>query len=428
MQKTPHKPDALFRVFRVVQRFRLIKGAIPMPDLSRKAFQTRAVHAGERTSPAEYTPVSSPIWPSVGYTYESMDDTDAVLGGEKPGYVYPRYASPTTSAFEQAIASLEGAEGVQSYATGMAAIHAALLVAGARAGASVLAALDIYGATYSILRGLFTTLGVTVRLVDATDLPAVTAAIQETHPVLLLVETISNPLLKIADIPALAQLAHENGAALLIDNTFASPYLYTPLQHGADYVIHSATKYLSGHGDVMAGVIATSAENKKKLYEMNKLVGATLGPFEAWLALRGLKTLPLRMRQQCQNAQQVAEWLSKHPRIAKVNYPGLPNHPQHDLAAQLFDGRGYGGMLSFEIVDADKAAAFRFMEALQLIQAATTLGDVYSLVLHPATSSHRSLTSAERAQIGIPDGLVRLSAGIEDITDILADLDQALNT
>jgi cystathionine gamma-synthase/methionine-gamma-lyase len=176
----------------------------------------------------------------------------------------------------------------------------------------------------------------------------------------------------------------------------------------------------------MAGVIATSSENKKKLYEMNKLVGSMLGPFEAWLTLRGLKTLPLRMRQQCQNASQIAEWLSSHPRIARVNYPGLSNHPQHALAGQLFSGRGYGGMLSFEIDGADKAKIFRFMEALQLCLPATTLGDVYSLVLHPATSSHRGLTPEERARVGIPDGLVRLSAGIEDVQDILADLEQAL--
>jgi cystathionine gamma-synthase/methionine-gamma-lyase len=355
-----------------------------------------------------------------------MDDTDAVLGGTKAGFVYPRYASPTVSAFEQAVASLEGAEAVQAYTTGMAAIHAALLVAGARAGASVLAAIDVYGATFSMLRGLFTTLGVTVRLVDATDLAAVETAITETHPALLLVETISNPLLKIADVPALAKITRAHGVALLVDNTFASPFLFCPLQHGADYVIHSATKYLAGHGDVMAGVVATSHDNKKKLYELNKLVGGTLGPFEAWLALRGLKTLPLRMRQQCQNAQQVAEWLSKQPRIARVNYPGLPEHPQHALTARLFENRGFGGMLSFEIEGADKATIFRFMEALQLCLPATTLGDVYSLVLHPATSSHRSLTPAERAQVGIPDGLVRLSSGIEDIQDILADLEQAL--
>ncbi len=239
-------------------------------------------------------------------------------------------------------------------------------------------------------------------------------------------ETISNPLLKVADLPALAGLAHRYGAQFLVDSTFASPYLCRPLAHGADYVIHSATKYIGGHGDVMAGVIATSAENRRKLYELNKLVGSTLGPFEAWLGLRSLKTLPLRVRQQCANAQRISEWLAAHPKIARVNYPGLAGHPQHDLAQRLFGGRGFGGVLSFDIAGADKAGAFRFMEALELCLAATTLGDIYTLVLHPATSSHRSLSAAERARIGIGDGLVRLSAGIEDAADIIADLEQAL--
>jgi cystathionine gamma-synthase/methionine-gamma-lyase len=397
-----------------------------MKDLSSKAFQTRAIHAGERIPPANYTPVSTPIQPSVGYLYDSMDDSDAVLGNEKPGFVYPRYASPTVSAFEQAVASLEGAEAAQAYGSGMAAIHAALLAAGAQAGASVLTAQDIYGASFSLLRSFFSTLGVNATFVDASDLPAVQAAIEKTRPALLLVETISNPLLKVADVPALAALAHANGSVLLVDNTFASPYLFNPLQHGADYVIHSATKYLGGHGDVLSGVIATSSINKQKLFDLNKMVGSVLGPFEAWLTLRGIKTLPLRMRQQCQNALQVAEWLSNHPLINRVNYPGLASHPHHSLALQLFGGKGFGGVLSFEITGADKAMVFRFMEALELCLPATTLGDVYSLVLHPATSSHRSLTPEERARVGIPDGLVRLSAGIEDIGDIIADLDQAL--
>ncbi len=397
-----------------------------MKDLAQKSFQTRAVHAGERIPPADYTPVSSPIWPTVGYVYESMDDMDAVFAGTKPGYVYPRYASPTVSAFEMAVASLEGAEAAQAYGSGMAAIHAALLAAGARAGTSVVVALDVYGATFTLLRGLFGTLGVNARLVDATRLEEVESAIKETRPVLVLVETLSNPLLKVADIPALAELAHRYNASLLVDNTFASPYLFNPSQYGADYVIHSITKYLSGHGDVLGGVVVTSAENKNKLYELNKLVGGVLGPFEAWLALRGLKTLPLRMRQHCQNAQQVAEWLSNHPRLKAVNFPGLPGHPQHELAQTLFNGKGYGGMLSFEISGADKAKAYRFMESLTLCLPATTLGDVYSLVLHPATSSHRGLTAEERARVGIPDGLVRLSAGIEAAEDILADLEQAL--
>ena len=397
-----------------------------MKDLSRKSFQTRAVHAGERVPAADYTPVATPIYPTVGYLYESMDDMDAVLGGTKKGYVYARYANPTVSAFEAAVASLEGAEAAQAYSSGMAAIHASLLAAGAKAGASVVAALDIYGATFTLLRSLLATLGVNVRLVDVTNLEEVEVAVRENHAVLLFAETISNPLLKVADVPSLADVAHRNGASLLVDNTFASPYLFNPLQHGSDYVIHSATKYLAGHGDVLAGVVATSAENKNKLYELNKLVGGALGPFEAWLALRGLKTLPLRMRQQCQNARQVAEWLRAHPRVSKVNYPGLPDHPQHDLAARLFEGRGCGGVLSFEITGADKATVYRFMESLTVCLPATTLGDIYSLILHPATSSHRSLTEEERARVGIPDGLVRLSTGIEAVEDILADLDQSL--
>ena len=397
-----------------------------MKDLSRKSFQTRAVHAGERVPPAEYIPVTTPIWPTVGYLYESMDDLDAVFGHTKPGQVYLRYSNPTIEAFETAVANLEGAEAAQAYGSGMAAIQAALLAAGVKAGTSVVAALDVYGATFTLLNNLFTSMGVKVCMVDDTDRAGVEAAIKETGAVALFVESISNPLLKVADIPALAKLAHRFGASLLVDSTFASPYLINPLAHGADFVIHSATKYLSGHGDVLAGVIATSQENKNKLFEMNKLVGAVLGPFEAWLALRGLKTLPLRMKQQCESALQVATWLQSQSRVKRINYPGLANHPQHTLAERLFEGKGYGGVLSFEIVGADKAKVYRFMESLSICLPATTLGDIYSLVLHPATSSHRSLTVEERARVGISDSLVRLSVGIESVDDILADLESAL--
>jgi cystathionine gamma-synthase/methionine-gamma-lyase len=397
-----------------------------MNDLSSKAFETRAVHAGERTPAPDFTPVATPIWPSVGYLYESMEDVDAVFAGSKHGYVYLRYASPTVSAFEAALANLEAAEAAQAYSSGMAAIHAALLAAGVKAGTSVVAALDLYGATFTLLRTLFDSWGVNVRTVDVSDLAEVETALRESQAVAVLAETISNPLLKVADVPSLAALAHRYGAALLVDNTFASPYLFNPLEHGADFAIHSATKYLSGHGDVLAGVVATSAENKSKLYEMNKLIGSVLGPFEAWLALRGLKTLPLRVKQQCQNAQRVAERLRSHPRVSKVNYPGLPEHPQHDLAQRLFKGRGSGGVLSFVIEGADQSRVFRFMESLTVCLPATTLGDIYSLILHPATSSHRGLTAEERARVGIPDGLVRISAGIESVEDILSDLEFAL--
>jgi cystathionine beta-lyase/cystathionine gamma-synthase len=398
-----------------------------MNKLAGKSFETLAVHAGERAPASDATPVSTPIWPAVTYLYESMDEMDAVFEGTRRGPLYSRYGGPTVSAFEQAVAVLERAEAAQAYSSGMAAIHSTLLAAGARAGATVVAALDVYGATFAVLNRLLTTLGVSARMVDINDLEAVEQAVKETHATIILAETISNPPLKVADVPTLAGIAHRHGAALLIDNTFASPYLFNPLQHGADYSIHSATKYLSGHGDVLAGVVATSEENKTRLSDLNKLVGSVLGPFEAWLALRGLKTLPLRGKRQVGSAQKIAEWLCTQPRVSKVYYPGLKDNAQHPLAGRLFGGRGYGGVLSFEIGGADKAAVFRFMEALTVCLPATSLGDVYSLVLHPATASHRTLTAEQRQRVGISDGLVRLSAGIEAPEDIIADLEQALN-
>ncbi len=393
---------------------------------SRKAFPTRAVHAGEHLPPGDFIPVVGPIHPTVGFVYERMEDLDGVLGATREGYVYPRYGSPTVAAFETATADLEEGEAAYAFGSGMAAIHVALLTAGVRQGSSVLAAMDVYGATFTLLRRLFAAMGVNVRLVDVTDLKAVEAALDETHPVVLVAETISNPLLKVADQPALISLAHRHGAQVLIDNTFASPYLFNPCVHGADYVMHSATKFIAGHGDVLAGIIVTSIENRKRMYELNKMIGSNLGPFEAWLAMRGLKTLPLRMRQQCENSVRVAQWLAAHPKIARINYPGLPAHPQHELARRLFQGRGFGAVLSFEIAGADKTVAFRFMDALDLCMAATTLGDIYTIALHPASSSHRALSAAERAEVGISDGLVRLSIGIEDADDIIADLEQAL--
>jgi len=393
-----------------------------------RSFQTQAVHAGERAPRPDYTPVVNHIHPSVGFLYESIDDLDAVFAGTKNGYVYPRYGSPTTTAFEVALAELEGGEAAFSFATGMAAIHVALLAAGVKAGTTVVAAQDLYGATLMLLNRLFSDMGVKLHFLDFTDLKTYEKMLVETRPIAVIAETISNPLVKVIDIPALTDIAHRYGAKVLIDNTFASPYLCKPLSYGVDFSIHSATKYIAGHGDVMAGVVISSLENRNKMYELNKLVGSTLGPFEAWLAMRGLKTLPLRMRQQCENAARISEWLSKHSLVTKVNYPGLKNHPQHELASRQFEKSGFGGMLSFEIAKADRAQAFRFMEALKLCLPATTLGDVYTLVLHPATTSHRALTPENRAKIGITEGLIRLSAGIEYAEDIMAVLDQALKS
>jgi cystathionine gamma-synthase/methionine-gamma-lyase len=386
--------------------------------------------------PGNYFPTASAIHPATSFYYADMDDLDAVFAGTKPGYVYSRYGSPTVEAFEQAVTSLETTDiqqsgqafAAQAFASGMAAIHGVLLAACAGSGSKILAAVDLYGATFFLVKNTLARLGIQARFIDAANLSRVEEELKHFQPALILVETISNPLLKVADLPALSKLARQAHALLVVDNTFATPWLVNPLQFGADYVIHSATKALSGHGDVLAGVTVTPLENKQKLFEVVKVTGGVLGPFEAWLALRGLKTLHLRMRQQCQTALQIAQWLGNHPQVAKVNYPGLINHPQYDLASQLFSGKGYGSVLSFEIAGADQSRVFRFMERLKLILPATTLGDIYSLVLHPASSSHRSLSPQERALAGIPDNLVRLSAGIEAIEDILSDLEQALES
>ncbi len=410
--------------------------------MAEDSIYTLAVHAGERatkTTPLtgldaghSYQPVVTPVHHSVGYTYEDTEDLDAVFAGSSDNPVYTRYGNPTVAAFEAATAALEGGEAALAYGSGMAAIHAALLAAGARAGTAVVAAHDVYGATYALLNRILATQGVTVRFVDVADLNAVAAALAELHPVALLAETVSNPLLKVADLPALARLSHEAGAKFIVDNTFATPVLCRPLAMGADFVVHSATKYLGGHGDVLGGVVVVgSRAERQALNELNKLLGANLAPQEAWLAHRGLKTLPLRVERQCRNAAIVADWLAAQPQVAQVNYPGLKTHPQHGLAAALFAtspaGEAlYGAMVSFDLAGAGRAEVFRFMEGLKLIQPATTLGDVYTLTLYPAMSSHRALAPEMRAQIGIGDGLVRLSVGIEDPRDIVEDLGQAL--
>ena len=392
----------------------------------KKHATTVAVHAGERVQNGRWTPVATPIHPSVAYVYDHMEDLDEAFGSASDGYVYSRHGSPTEVAFETAIAALEGGEVALSFASGMAALHAALIAAGVGNGTRVLAAVDLYGATHAMLQRLFGGWGVDVGVTDVTDLGEVEAQLSAERPTALIVETISNPLLKVADVPTLAEMCQQAGTALLVDNTFATPLLFNPLSVGADYCVHSATKYIGGHGDVTAGVVVACSNAADRLDEVRRLAGATLDPFSAWLALRGLKTMPLRVGRQCENALRLATWLTEQEAVGVVNYPGLPSHSQHDLATVLFDGRGYGGVLSFDIRGADRKETFRFMDSLSLCLPATTLGDVYTLVLHPATASHRSVSPEDRVRMGIGENLVRLSAGIEDAGDIEADLAQAL--
>jgi cystathionine gamma-synthase/methionine-gamma-lyase len=391
-----------------------------------KSIFTRAVHAGERGPQPDFQPVSTPIYNTVGYVYESMEDLDRIFGNERDGYVYARYGSPTHSALEEALIALEEGEAALTLGSGMAAVYASFLAAGVKSGTSFLAAYDIYGATYSICTRLFPDMGVRVKFVDVTNLEELSKALSETKPVGLILETISNPLMKVADVPTICEMAHRVGAKLIVDNTFATPVLFQPIKQGVDFCVHSTTKYIGGHGDVLGGAIITSRKNRATLHEIIKMTGGNLGPTEAWLTLRGLKTLPLRMRQHCANALEVARWLQSHPLIARVNYPGLLTHPQHGLAKNLFPPGLFGGMISFEIKDATRGQIFRFMQALELIIPATTLGDVYSLVLYPPMSSHRALSPEERAKVGISDRLIRLSVGIEEASEIIGDLQKAL--
>ena len=387
-------------------------------------FSTQAVQAGNDMPAPQGHPVSPSIYPAVTYTYDNMDDLSAALH-ENAGYSYSRYASPTIAMLEKAVAALEGTEDAVAYASGMGALHGALAQANITPDRPVVAARNMYGATYALLNKMYADSGA-VRFVEITDRDVVQAAIEQYCPRAIVLETISNPLLKIPDIPAVTRWAHDHDAIVIVDNTFATPYLYRPIVHGVDVVVHSATKYLGGHGDVLAGVVATNAVRANELRMQSRYHGAILGSFEAWLTLRGLRTLALRLREQCANALKIAEWLTDHRSIARVIYPGLPDHPDHALAQQLFRANHFGGIVSFELRQAAEPEVFRFMERLKLIQAATSLGDVYSLLLYPAQSSHHALGREERLRQGIGDGLVRLSVGIEDAEDIIADLDQAL--
>ncbi len=393
--------------------------------MSTRSIFTQSVHAGERGPRPDYTPVVTPIHNSVVYLYDEVDRLHRILAGE-PGYVYSRYGNPTTAALEEAVAVLEGGESGVAFASGMAAIHAAILAAGLRSGDTIVAARDLYGVTYALLIETLAPLGVRTRFVEIARAEEVIAALEEERPRLFLLETMSNPLLVVPDLPVLAAAAHRVGAQVLVDNTFATPYLLQPLEHGADFVVHSLTKYLAGHDDVLGGIVVADREWGAKVRRQAQVVGAVLGPNEAWLAHRGLKTLALRMHAHCENAARVAEWLQAHPKVARVYFPGLSGHPQHAVAARLFRPASFGGMVSFEVAEGTAEAAIAVMERLKLILPGTTLGCVHSLVLHPARSSHRALSPEQRAAWGIGEGLLRLSVGIEDAEEIIADLAQAL--
>lgn len=384
-----------------------------------RGFASKAVHAGERVTNTGFVSTASPIFPTTSFVYDELDDMDAVFGNEQPGFVYTRYGNPNFTAVETAVSALEGSEGAVAFSSGMAALHAAILNH-VQSGSRIVAAKDIYGATSSLFTNLFATLGVRTTFVDFMDIDAVALAIEESKPRVVFFETVSNPLLRVPDMAAIAELSRKARATLVVDNTFASPVLVNPIKFGANTVVHSSTKYLSGHGDVTGGIVATDEERTFEIRELTKLTGAIPGPFEAWLTLRGIKTLPLRVRKQSENAALVADWLAADARVAQVHYPG------HVQTPDIFNNELRGGMISFEIRDAGRKQVFQFMEAIRLCLPAVSLGDVYSLVLYPPISTHRGLTPDELVSLSISEGLVRMSVGIEDVEDIIEDLDRGL--
>jgi methionine-gamma-lyase len=388
---------------------------------NKRGFSTRAIHAARYKGPGPGQPVVFPLFQTASFHFEDAQTQEAVMAGREPGFAYSRPTNPTTAALHRAVAELEGAEDAISFASGIGAIHAAM-TAVVGAGDHILCTQQIYGGTYNLLTRTLPRFGVSHSFVDGTDLAAVERAIRpETR--LIWTETICNPTTTIPDLRALAELAHAHGALLAVDSTFTSPYLARPLEFGVDLVVHSATKYIGGHGDLLAGIVAGSRELVARARVICADVGGPAAPLEGWLMLRGLKTLALRMERHVANALGLAQFLTEHPRVERVNYPGLPTHPQHALAAERYDG--FGGVLSF-VVPGGKPAAFRVINALTLPLRAASLGDVDTLVTHPPTTSHRLLRTDEREAAGIPDGLIRVSVGLEDLPDLLDDFQQAL--
>jgi cystathionine gamma-synthase/methionine-gamma-lyase len=387
---------------------------------------TKAVHAGDRKRPPAQIPVTTPVYTAASYFAGAIEELDRIFAREQPGYCYSRYENPTAAALEELVASLENGHGALACASGMAALQVAVLAALADRRKSVVAADALYGATVTLLTQVLEPLGVEVHFVNICDTAAVERAITTARPGCVLMETISNPLLRVGDLARIAEPARAAGAALVVDNTFATPLMVRPLDLGASLVVHSLTKYLAGHGDVLGGIVVSDATHYETLRALARAYGPVLGPFESYLAMRGIKTFPLRMERQCANACRVAAWLAQHPAVERVHFPGDPAHPDAATIRRLFPDGLYGAMVSFEIRAAGREQIFGFLDRLKLIVRATSLGDVHSMILYPAMSSHREVAPKQRERMGIRDNLVRLSVGIESVEDILADLEQAL--
>jgi cystathionine beta-lyase/cystathionine gamma-synthase len=379
---------------------------------AKHGFSTRAVHAGQEPDPATGA-IMTPVFLTSTYVQDEL--------GRHRGYEYSRVSNPTRTALEANIAALEEGKHGMAFGSGTAAVDAILHLL--RPGDHVVMSQNVYGGTYRIARMVWEDFGLRFDFVDTTDPGRITAAIRpETR--MLFIETPTNPTMEITDLAAVAEIGRSRRLMTVADNTFATPWLQQPLGSGIDIVVHSLTKYLNGHSDMLGGLVVTSDDGvAERLRFLQKAVGGILSPFDAWLCLRGTKTLALRMQRHSESALAVARWLREHPRVRAVHYPGLPDHPQHELARRQM--RAFGGMIAFDLGSLEAAAAM--LKCVRLCALAESLGGVETLISHPASMTHAAIPPMERARIGVTDGLVRLSVGVEDVGDIIADLDRALS-
>jgi cystathionine beta-lyase/cystathionine gamma-synthase len=393
-----------------------------VPAEAPTGFSTRAIRAAHRLPRVDQRPTSVPIYQTVTFSSEDAAELGAVLTDEQPGYAYSRIDNPTVAALAAAVAELEGAEAGYALASGMAAIHAAV-TSRLSAGDRIVATRASYGTTRALFDDVLRRLGITTEFVDVTDLGAVENALAAAPTRVLYAETIANPTIVVADHAALAAIAHRHGPTYIVDNTFASPYLCRPLELGADLVIESATKYLSGHSDVMAGVVSGRRELVDAVRDFQVDTGASLAPNSAFLVLRGISTLAIRMERHAATAAALAAWLERQDGVSRVYHPSLQSHPQHEVAMrQLAVG---GGMLAFELAGG-RAAGRAFIDALSIAELTASLGSVFTMVVHPPSTTHRQLGDAALAAAGITAGLLRCSVGLEDLDDLVADFERGL--
>ncbi len=387
-------------------------------NLKKAGFSTRAIHAGEKEN--ETGAIITPVYQSASFEFKSTEHAARVMKRQEKGYIYTRFLNPTNEVLEEKMADLEGGEAALAQASGMAAVSAAVFTS-VKAGDHMIADEVIYGSTYDLFASL-RRFGVEVTFTDTSDIRNVENSFRA-NTKLVFFETPANPTLKLTDMRAIAEMAHEKDALVIVDNTFMTPYFQQPLMHGADVVVHSATKYLNGHGDTLGGIIIGKADFIRSARLNSKNMGGVMSPFNAWLIMRGLKTLAVRMERHNENAISVAKFLQGHEKVRKVIYAGLEEHRQYELAQKQM--RGSGGMISFLLEEAKDVPVF--LDALRLCKLAVSLGETETLIQHPSTMTHAVVPREERIKYGIADELVRISVGIEDADDIISDIGQALD-